>query len=390
MKRSRTALALLLSLLLFGSLAAPAAGTGAPDTIAAPHAAGTVLLEFNEGTPASDRAAVMAAFSLTETGRVWGTDVVVAQGKGRSTSALVEALNKNPHVAYAEPDYTATALWTPNDPGFAQQWNLKKISAEPAWDVTRGSSAVMIAIVDTGIDLDHPDLAAKIRTDLDYDFVNSDSTAQDDNGHGTHLAGIAAAITNNGIGVAGLCPNCSLLPVKVLSASGSGTYSAVASGIRYAADKGAKVINLSLGGGSGSTTLLDAVQYAYAKGVTLTCAAGGSNSSTPSYPAYYSECVAVAASDLSDNKASFSTYGTWVDTTAPGVNIYSTYYDNTYATLSGTSMAAAHVAGLAGLLYSQGRTQADVRTRLTASTYTDPVNSTLIPRRINAYKAVAL
>jgi thermitase len=381
---------LALTLLLLAAMTAPAAGAGGSDTIKAPHVAEAVLLQFKGDAGLAARDAVMQGHGLVETGRVYGTDVIVARGKGKSTAALVAALSRNPHVAYAEPDYIAEAFWTPNDPDFSKQWSFKKLNLETAWDYTRGSSTTLIAIVDSGIDLDHPDLAAKVRTDIDYDFANNDATAQDDNGHGTHLAGTAAAATNNSIGIAGICPNCQLLPVKVLGASGTGSYSAIASGIRWAADKGAQVINLSLGGSSGNTTLLSAVQYAYGKGATLVCAAGGSNASTPSYPAYYSECVAVAATDQNDNKASFSSYGTWVDTSAPGVSIYSTYWDNTYATLSGTSMATAHVSGLAGLLYSQGRTQADVRTRLTGSTYTDPVNSTLIPRRINAYKAVSL
>jgi thermitase len=389
-KRIRLLLSLSLSVLLLVALALPAGGSAAAsaDTIAAPHVPETVLVKFKDGAPAADVAAILQAHGLEAKGMVYGTEVQVLHGQGKSTSALIEALSHNPMVEYAEADYIAFADWVPNDPSWSSQWGPQKVSAPAAWDVTRGSSSVMIAVVDTGVDLDHPDLASKIRTDIDYDYVNNDSTAQDDNGHGTHVAGISAAITNNSTGIAGMCPNCSILPVKVLDASGSGTYSAIASGIRYAADKGAKVINMSLGGSAGSTTLSDAVNYANGKGVLLACAAGNSNTSAASYPAYYSACVAVAATDSSDNRASFSNYGSWVDTSAPGVSIYATYWNNTYSTLSGTSMATPHVAGLAGLLFSQGRSQSDVRTRLTSSTYTDPVNSTLIPRRINANKAV--
>lgn len=375
---------LVVALVVASLLAVPAAA--APG---APSVAERVLVKFKPDAPAGARAALLGAHGLAAVGQVYGTDVQVLRGQGKQVEALVRALAQSPLVEYAEPDYAAQAFWTPNDPGYASQWALPKISAPQAWDVTRGSSSVLIAVVDTGIDLDHPDLAARVRTDIDYDFVNSDADAMDDNGHGTAIAGIIAAVTNNGVGVAGLCPNCMLLPVKVLNASGSGAYSTIASGIRYAADKGAKVINLSLGGAAGSTTLQDAITYANSKGALLACGAGGSNSSTPMYPAYYTPCVAVAATDQNDNKASFSSYGTWVDTSAPGVSIYTTYWNNTYSTLSGGSFSTGYVSGLAGLLFSQGRTQSDVRTRLTAATYTDPVNSTLIPRRINAYKAVA-
>lgn len=371
------------------SQSAPITRAGVPDLLKSPHEAETVLVKFKPGIKEANQASLMKEHGLEVAGKIWGDDVLILKGKGKNVAALVEALSKNPNVEFAEPDYIATADWVPNDPSWSSQWGPQKISAPQAWDVTKGTTSTLIAVVDTGVDLDHPDLAAKVRTDIDWDFVNNDATAQDDNGHGSHVAGIAAAATNNSTGIAGICVNCQVLPVKVLNAQGSGTYSAIASGIRYAADQGAKVINLSLGGSSGSTALQDAVNYANNKGALLACAAGNSNTSAASYPAYYSACVAVAATDQNDNRASFSNYGSWVDTSAPGVSIYATYWNNTYKSLSGTSMAAPHVAGLAGLLFSQGRSQSTVRTRLTSSTYTDPVNATNIPRRINAFKAVS-
>lgn len=379
---------MLLVLLAQMAPASPAVAKDAstPDV---PYVPGTVLLKFRSDVASVRQEEFLKAHGLEVVGKVYGDDVLILKAAEPKVTSLVEKLNQHPYVAYAEPDYIATISWTPNDPYWSQQWGPKKINTTQAWDVTRGSSSVMIAVVDTGVDLDHPDLRTKVRTDIDYDFVNNDSTAQDDNGHGTHVAGIAAAATNNSTGVAGTCPNCSILPVKVLNASGSGSYSAIASGIRYAADKGAKVINLSLGGSAGSSTLESAVNYANSKGSLLICAAGNENTSAPSYPAYYSACVAVAATDQNDRRASFSNYGSWVDVSAPGVSIYSTYWNDRYASLSGTSMATPHVAGVAGLLFSQGRSQSAVRTRLTSSTYTDPVNSTGIPRRVNAYKAVA-
>lgn len=385
MIRYRSWLAAVLAMVMLLSMAASVGGAG-NDQITGEHVEGQVIVQFKDSTPAAERARIMAAHGLTQVDQIFGTETLVLEGRGKSAAALVKALANNPNVEYAEPNYIAKVDWVPNDTSWSQQWGPQKVSAPAAWDYTRGSSSVVIAVVDTGVDLNHPDLSGKILAG--YNFVSNNTNAQDDNGHGTHVAGIAAAVTNNSRGIAGMCPNCSILPVKVLSSSGSGTYAAIASGIRWAADR-AQVINLSLGGTSGSTALSDAVNYANSKGRTLACAAGNSNTSAASYPAYYAPCIAVASTDSGDYKSSFSNYGSWVDTSAPGSNIYATYWNDTYKSLNGTSMAAPHVAGLAGLLWSQGRTQSDIRTRLTSSTYTDPVNSTNIPRRINAYKAVA-
>lgn len=388
MKRLRHLLALGATLLLTASLIAPA--SGAKETTLPPHVEGRVLLKLKSGASEAAMNALTHAQGLEFVDKLLDGETFVFEAKGKKTEALLAAMTKSGLFAVAEPDYLASIDWTPNDTSFASQWGPKKVSAPQAWDITKGSSSVIIAVVDTGVDLDHPDLATKVLTASDYDFVNNDSTAQDDNGHGTHVAGIAAAATNNATGIAGMCPNCMILPVKVLNSAGSGSYSAIANGVRYAADHGAKVINLSLGGTAGDATLKSAVDYAYGKGVLLACAAGNSGNTTINYPGYYSSCLAVASTDSNDNRSSFSTYGSWVDTSAPGSSIYATYWNNTYATLNGTSMATPHVAGLAGLLFSQGRTQSAVWTRLTNSTYTDAINTTTIPRRINAYKAVSL
>lgn len=388
MKRLRHLLALGATLLLIASLIPPASGANEPTLPA--HVEGRVLLKPKVGVAQAAIDALTKAQGLAFVEQLLDNETLVFEAKGKKTQALLAAMEKSGLFALAEPDYVATINWTPNDPSFGSQWGPKKVSAQTAWDVTKGSSSVIIAVVDTGVDLDHPDLASKVLTGNDWDFVNNDSTAQDDNGHGTHVAGIAAAATNNATGIAGMCPNCMILPVKVLNAAGSGSYSAIANGVRYAADQGAKVINLSLGGTAGDTTLKSAIDYANGKGVLVACAAGNTGNTTINYPAYYTSCVAVASTDSNDNRSSFSTYGSWVDTSAPGTSIYATYWNNTYATLNGTSMATPHVAGLAGLLFSQGRTQAAVKTRLTSSTYTDAINTTSIPRRINAYKAVSL
>jgi subtilisin family serine protease len=225
-----------------------------------------------------------------------------------------------------------------------------------------GSSWPIIAIVDTGVDRTHPDLASKVLPG--WNFVSGNSDASDDFGHGTHVAGIAAAVSNNVTGVAGIAWQNPILPVKVLDSQGSGTYDAIANGIIYAADRGASVINLSLGGFYGSTTLSQACQYAYQKGCVLVAAAGNNDSTLIQYPAAYPTVIAVGATDQDDGKAWFSNYGRQLSVTAPGVDILSTTpmapvtlntlygYATQYDSLSGTSMACPHVAGVAGLLLS--------------------------------------
>lgn len=332
----------------------------------------------------------------------------------QALDAMLAALSHNPQVEYVEPNGIATIDLDPNDPydnttcynssksGCVSQWAWGKIQAYAAWDLTTGSSAVRVAVVDTGIDNSHPDLPPVV---AQWDFVNNDNNAEDDNGHGTHVAGTIGALTNNGVGVAGMNWQVSLLAAKVLDASGSGTYAQVADGIVWAADNGAKVINLSLGGSIGSTTLKNAVDYAWSKGAVLACAAGNSGSSAKTYPAAYTNCIAVAATDENDNKASFSNYGAkWVDVAAPGVRILSTMpdtpvylttqygYFTTYDALNGTSMATPHVAGLAGLVWATGKCTTNTCVRQRIETNADPIPGTgryWYWGRINAYRAVS-
>ncbi|PYV31796.1 MAG: hypothetical protein DMG09_25400, partial [Acidobacteria bacterium] len=273
---------------------------------------------------------------------------------------------------FAEFDEEVTVLFTPNDPyystrypsthyGQVTQWALPDVSAPAAWDTTKGTSATVIAIVDTGIDATHPDLALKVIGQQSYV-----GNAKDGFGHGTHCAGIAAAATNNGTGVAGACPECMILSVKVLDDNGSGSTSNVASGIVYAADAGASVISLSLGGSGRSETMRSAIDYAFSHNALPVCAMGNaSNASATPEPAYWFNCLSVVATDQSGNKASFSNYGVKSDVAAPGVGILSTMptypvtlttnygYSENYDALSGTSMATPLVAGIAGLVRSR-------------------------------------
>ncbi len=292
-------------------------------------------------------------------------------------------------VEYAEPNYYAgiASSWgsrtDPDDQYFDQQWGLHNegqtggtadadIDAPEAWEIETGTSNIVIAMIDTGIDLDHEDLANNIwvnddeipdnETDDDgngfvddmngWDFVNSDSAPQDDNGHGTHTSGIAAAETNNNQGTAGVCWECRLMSVKTLGDDGNGTYSDIVEGVDYAANNGADVINLSLGSLTYSQSLQDAITAAHDAGCVIVGAAGNFDVEDPFYPAACENVIAVAALDHNDVKYQLSGYGEWVDLAAPGASIMSTAYHDAYSQWSGTSMAAPFVSGVAGLLFS--------------------------------------
>ncbi|NOV03466.1 S8 family peptidase [Paenibacillus planticolens] len=243
----------------------------------------------------------------------------------------------------------------PNDNLYGRyQWNLPLIETEKGWQLNRGNKDVIVGVVDTGVDLKHPDLQGQLLPG--YNVISGDDKPQDDVGHGTHVAGVIAALVNNNLGVAGMTWYNKVLPVKVLDQTGAGSTYSVAQGIIWATDHGAKVINLSLGNYADSGFLHDAIKYAYDKDVALIAASGNDNTDRPGYPAAYPEVFAVAASDSKNNKAPFSNYGDYIDVTAPGVSIASTYPNNQYAALSGTSMASPHVTALAALIRSTNPT----------------------------------
>ncbi|WP_085504915.1 S8 family peptidase [Thalassobacillus devorans] len=305
-----------------------------------------------------------------------------------NVEAVVKALNNNPNVEYAEPNYKFNVTWTPNDTYYSgYQYGPQNTNTEQAWNVTRGSSSQEIAIIDSGVDYNHPDLDGK--TIRGYDFVDNDYYPMDENDHGTHVAGTAAAETNNSQGVAGMAPNTRILAVRALDANGGGSLANIADAITYSADQGAEVINLSLGCNCDTTTLENAVNYAWNKGSVIIAAAGNDGVSTTFEPASYANVIAVGAVDRYDRKASFSNYGTWVDVTAPGVDIASTVPGGGYAYMSGTSMASPHVAGLAGLLAAQGKSNWQIRQDIEQSA--DAISGTgyyFEHGRIDSYGAV--
>ena len=392
MRMRKTIVALAVAVLLVSSFpaivsAAPPAGpTTVPD-----FSSQQILVKFEPDVTLPEAAQIHRQLGGQVKGTIPGIGIQLVTVPRGQEIAKAKAYSANARVAYAEPDFVAEALGNPDDPGFGTQWGLVKIQAPQAWDVTTGSPGITVAILDTGVDLDHPDLAGKITGNTNFSTSN---TTDDVYGHGTHVAGIAAAMTNNGIGVAGLGYSSAIMNVKVLNDNGSGTYSAVASGIIWAVDNGAKVINMSLGGSSPSSTLQDAVNYAWNSGVVVVASAGNSGSTTPSYPAYYSNCIAVAAADVNDALASWSNYGNWVDVAAPGLGIYSTTKNNSYGYMSGTSMASPYVAGLAALVFTtvsdpsgNHNPNYEVRSRIESSC--DDIGITGIGSgRINAYRAV--
>jgi thermitase len=365
-------------------------------TTAANYAPDRIIVKYRDGTDPIVARGLAGRHGDSEAADLTSIGAKVIKIPAGKLRAKLAEYRSDPSVLYAEPDYTAYAVMTPNDTYYSNEWGLATIDASQAWDVTRGLPTVKIAILDTGVDQNHPDLAGKILASVNY---STSSTTDDLYGHGTHCAGIAAAATNNSIGVAGLGYNTSILNVKVLNDSGSGSYSSIISGITWAVNNGANVISMSLGGGSSSSALKSAIDDAWNKGVVVVAAAGNSNSSSLFYPAGYSNCIAVAATSQSDIKASFSNYGSWVDVAAPGEYIYSTLPNHTnqigglnYGYLSGTSMATPFVAGLAGLIWSTsyGTSAASVRSRIESTADTIAGTGTYWTYgRIDAYKAVS-
>ncbi|MDI6689736.1 MAG: S8 family serine peptidase [Actinomycetota bacterium] len=312
--------------------------------------------------------------------------------EGADVEEIIEKYENDPRVEFAELNYLREAFVVkPNDPYYSEdqnpygcsQWSLQITESNYGWDIEKGNGNIVIAVLDTGIDLIHTDLQDKIWVNSDeipdngldddkngyvddyngWDFANNDNDPTDDHGHGTHVAGIATAETDNYKGIAAMCWGAKTMPVKVLNKYGMGTDYYVAQGIIYAADNGAKVINMSLGGSFPSTTLQNAIDYAHDKRCVVVAAAGNlsSKSSLPytCYPAACEHVIAVSATDKNDERPYWSNYGSFVDVAAPGENILSTFWypyfnpPHVYAYGSGTSMATPHVSGLAALVASK-------------------------------------
>ena len=300
------------------------------------------------------------ARGATQRSEIRGIAARVIRAPKASADLLKGELARDANIEYVEPDFIAQALGTSNDPYFVQgsQWHLSKIQAPTAWDTTTGSSTQVVAVIDSGVRASHPDLVGKVM--VGYDFVANDNDANDENGHGTGVAGTLSPRSNNQIGVCGVAWANPILPVRVLDANGSGNYSAIANGIIYAADRGAKVINLSLGGTSSSRALQDAINYAWNKQCVIVAAAGNNGSNVAFYPAACTNVVAVSATNASDARPTWSNFGSYVDVSAPGVDILSVYGTDQYAAWNGTSFSSPVASGVVALMAAANSTLTNV------------------------------
>ncbi|MET3919949.1 S8 family serine peptidase [Arthrobacter sp. UYEF20] len=375
-----------------------------------------IMVKFRDSRAA---AGVLRQHGLSEGPGIGSTGAQLIKVPTGREHQLIEALSRNPAVEYAEPDELVTAATT--DEYFPRQYALQNngqsftntastlsvaggtadadVDAVEAWNVTTGSG-IKVAVLDSGVASDNEDITPKVVARANF----SNGTPGEDNyGHGTHVAGIVAATANNTVGVAGVCPGCTILDGKVLNDSGVGSSSALANGINWAVSNGAKVINMSLGVRA-SRTLETAVNNAWSKGVVLVAAAGNGGNQTKIYPGAYPNVIAVAATDNTDAKASFSTYGaSWVDVAAPGVNVYSTFPNHTfvlgtqnkrsfgYDVGNGTSMSSPIVAATAALAWSShpGATNTSVRANIESTADKIPGTGTnWAYGRVNADRAV--
>lgn len=311
---------------------------------------GEALIKFKPGASIALQESLLKANQASVVKDIPQIGVKEIKVPDQALDAVITALSHNPAVEFVEKNSIATMQdTTPNDPWWPNEWGPVRTRTNKAWDTTTGISNTIIAILDSGVDFTQPDLQGKFVSG--YDIVNNDTDPTDDNGHGTYIAGIAGTVSNNSTGIASFCWACSLMPVKVLGADGSGTMSNVASGIAWAADHGARIINMSLGSTSNSSTLQNAVSYAHNKGIVLFAAAGNYGNSTPVYPAAYPEVVSVAGTDGNDVLYSWSDYGSWVKISAPGCNP-TTGRNAWYGTFCGTSSSSPAAAGIAGLALS--------------------------------------
>ena len=381
MPRSRFRLAALLAAaaMLISSAAAPVPVAAKPSNV-------RLVVTFRPGTPAARAAHLSAGVGGSVVERIDELNVRVIEVPAVAAAHARSWWAASADVASVETDGLLHIDWVPPDPQWGSQVEQRLVRAQGAWNMERGSYTTVVAIVDTGVQLGHPDLVDRLVSGRD--FVNKDDRPNDDNGHGTAVAGIVAA-TANSIGVAGMCNRCRLMPLKALAANGTGYWTVAAKAIIWAADHKADVINLSFGGPTGGSTLQNAISYARSKGAVVVAAAGNFGSSTPFYPGAMSGVVSVAGSDTRDLRLSWSNFSTgWVDMAAPGCS-WTTRRRGEYGRFCGTSAATPVVSGIAALVEAArpSLTGTQIESILFRSTIKTPFAYTRLGR-IDAYKAV--
>lgn len=350
---------------------------------------GELLVQFKENANPSARASVMDEMSAELVENIEDNLLRIRFDDTRfSIDEAIERISNREDVEFAEPNMVYWLDAVPSDPKFNQQWGAKKIKADYAWDLHEGDTTAVVAVIDSGIDMDHPDLDDNYA--YGYDYYAYDAIPQDNDGHGTHTSGTAAGEYNNAIGVAGIAANCKFAHYRAGNKylnNGS-----IISSINAARDAGALVISMSFGSGSPSNSIKNALNNAYNAGVVNVASAGNDGNTAKNYPAAFENVIAVASSTTSDGRSSFSTYGNWVDVAAPGSGIVSCYLNGGYANMSGTSMSCPHVAGMATLLYSLldgGRTKANADiVRMTIEDTCVNVGSWVIHGRVDMFAAV--
>jgi subtilisin family serine protease len=308
------------------------------------------------------------------------------------SEAIMESLKRTGLFEYVERDRYARTGQIPNDPGFISEWHLAKIQGPQAWNMTTGSPSVEVAVIDTGVYGTHPDLIPNLAPG--WNFVNSNADTSDRLGHGTAVAGTIAAAGNNGIGVTGVSWQSRIMPLVVVDENDLAAYSDLAAAIQYAADRGVRIINISIGGPAPSLTLQHAVDYAWDKGALIFASAMNDGAPNPYYPAACNHVIAVSATDTNDHLASFSNYGSWIAISAPGASILTTTNGGGYAYWFGTSFASPIVAGVAALSLAINPSLTNVELVTILETSADDMgtpghNPSFGWGRVNAFNAVS-
>jgi len=322
------------------------ANVASPASEQSEYVPGRILVKFKDGVTKEKKDKFIKDYNLKEKSEITQIGLKVLELPGQGTEKEYEkAFKENKDVEYASLDYKVKPDLIPNDPYYSNQWHLPKISAPAAWDKTTGSPNIIIAILDTGVDPTHPDLASKLVSG--WNTYDNNSDTHDVYGHGTATAGTAAAILNNGVGVGGICGDCKIMPIRMSDTSGYAWYSTASAALTWAADHGARVANMSY---MFSNDLPSAESYFRSKGGIITISSGNDSSllTAPNDP----YALTVGATDSSDNRASFSNYGNIIDISGPGVSIYTTANGGSYRYASGTSFSAPSAAGVVGMILS--------------------------------------